>query len=105
MKLPNYGYLLILLVSLMGMLVLDSRRKLALFDQPWRTLVTLILSVGFFVAWDIAGIGLHIFQTNQAYVTGIYLVSPNLPLEELLLLSLITYLTLILSRITQERAV
>jgi lycopene cyclase domain-containing protein len=43
-----------------------------------------------------------IFSTNPKYVVGIYLVSPNLPIEEILFLFLLCYSTLIIYK-TVER--
>lgn len=48
------------------------------------------------LGFDVAGINWGIFFTNRAYVSGIYLFSKSLPVEEILLLALICYTTLVL---------
>ncbi len=94
----HYSYLSLLVISLLGLGLIDWRWRLVIFDAPRAAGVSLALLVAFFVCWDIAGIGLHIFSTNQAYVSGINLGSPNLPLEEILFLTLLNYVVLICYR-------
>ena len=91
----HYSYLSFLIISLIGLGLIDRRWRLVMFDAPRTAGVSLALLVGFFVCWDLAGIGLHIFSTNQTYVSGINLGSPNLPLEEILFLTLLNYVVLI----------
>lgn len=88
-------YLIILSFSLLGLGLADWRWRLVIFDAPRAAAVSLGMLVLFFVCWDVAGLGLHIFSTNQAYVSGIYLGTPNLPLEELLFLTLLNYVVLL----------
>lgn len=77
----------------------DWQYKLA-FWYDWRSSAK---SIGFVIAllllFDIAGIQQQIFSTNQSYVVGIYIMTPNLPIEELLFLFLLCYVTLILYRL------
>ena len=101
---PNYGYILILAVSLSGLAVLDSRYHLAFWHNAKQSAMILGISVGFFLAWDFAGILLGIFRTNQSFVTGVHLVTRNLPIEEVMLLTLIAYLTLLGSVVLERRA-
>ncbi|WP_382308859.1 lycopene cyclase domain-containing protein [Herbiconiux sp. UC225_62] len=87
-------YLVALLVSLGGMVVLDRRFRLFFFDRPRRAAVVLIAGVTFFLVWDVLGIGLGIFFRGEtAFMTGI-LLAPELPLEELFFLTLLCYLTM-----------
>jgi lycopene cyclase domain-containing protein len=70
-------YLLALLVSITGMVVLD--RRFTLF---------------FFLVWDLAGIGLGIFFRGEtSFMTGLQL-APELPIEELFFLTLLCYLSM-----------
>lgn len=80
------------------MAVLDWRYRLAMFDRPKVTLMTLAVMIGFFLIWDIAGIALGIWSANPRYLAGINLGHPDLPLEELVFLALISYTTLLLAR-------
>ena len=90
----NLLYLAALLVSIAGMIVLDLRFKL-FFAASWvRAAVVLVVGVAFFLAWDLAGIGLGIFfRGNPDLLTGI-LLAPELPLEELFFLVLLCYTTM-----------
>ena len=91
-------YLSLLVVSIVGMIVIDRRWKLALFHDWKRTLLTVGFGVGMFLIWDILGIQIGIFFIgNSPYDSGI-LLAPELPIEELLFLTLLCYLTLILYR-------
>jgi lycopene cyclase domain-containing protein len=90
----NYLYLGALLVSIAGMIVLDVRFKLFFAAAPARAAIVLVVGIAFFLAWDIAGIGLGIFfRGNPDLLTGI-LLAPELPLEELFFLVLLCYTTM-----------
>lgn len=91
----QYSYALILVSSLLGLGLLDWRHKLALFDAPRATALTIMLSVCFFLSWDVVGIHLRIFSTNQEYVSGLHLLSRDLPLEEVGFLVLLSYVVLL----------
>ncbi len=88
-------YLLALAVSLLGMGLIDLKHKLALFVQPLRTLVTLAISVVMFLIWDLVGIAQGIFfRGSGPYLTGIT-IAPELPIEEVFFLTLLSYTILI----------
>lgn len=92
----SVAYLGALLVSLAGLAVLDWRYRVALFDQPRRTLLTVGIGVAFFLVWDLIGVELGIFFIGDApYQTGL-IVAPEVPVEELLFLTLLNYQTLLL---------
>ncbi|WNM27381.1 lycopene cyclase domain-containing protein [Demequina capsici] len=91
-------YLAALAISIGGLAVLDRRLRLALFVQPARTMVTVAGAVVVFLAWDALGVGRGIFFIGDApYLTGVRL-APQIPVEELLFLVLLTYQTLLLWR-------
>ncbi|WP_062070570.1 lycopene cyclase domain-containing protein [Demequina sediminicola] len=91
-------YLLGLLVSIAGLMTLDWRYRVALFDQPRRAIVTVVLGVAAFLIWDFIGVGLGIFFIgDSAYLSGVT-VAPEVPLEEIFFLILLTYQTLLLWR-------
>lgn len=99
----SYYYLIALLFSISGLAVLDWRYRVALFDQPRRTLATIGIGVAFFLLWDLAGVTLGIFFRGDApYMTGM-LVGPEIPLEEVFFLILLCYQTLILWLAFQRR--
>lgn len=88
-------YLLALLIALAGMVVLDARLKLFFWaGHPVRAALVLVVGLLFFLAWDLAGIRLGIFFRGVTpFMTGVTL-APELPLEELLFLALLCYLTM-----------
>lgn len=90
----TFLYLGALLVSITGMVVLDARFRLFFWAAPMRAAVVLAVGVGFFLAWDVAGIGAGVFfRGNPELLTGI-LLAPELPLEELFFLILLCYNTM-----------
>ena len=87
-------YLLALLVSITGMVVLDRRFTLFFFRDARRASIVLVAGLVFFVGWDLAGIGLGIFFRGEtSFMTGLQL-APELPLEEIFFLTLLCYLTM-----------
>jgi lycopene cyclase domain-containing protein len=87
-------YLGALLVSLGCMVLLDSRFRLFFWADARRATLVLVLGVAFFLAWDLAGIGLLIFYRGETdFMTGI-LLAPELPLEEVFFLTLLCYVAM-----------
>jgi lycopene cyclase domain-containing protein len=87
-------YLLALLVSLTGMVVLDRRFRLFFWRDARRAAIVLVAGVVFFLAWDLAGVGGGIFFRGEtAFMTGLQ-VAPEVPLEEVFFLALLCYLTM-----------
>lgn len=87
-------YLLALAIALTGMVVLDRRFRLFFWASARRAALVMLVGVAFFVAWDLAGIGLGVFFRGEtAFMTGLQL-APELPLEELFFLTLLCYLTM-----------
>ncbi len=91
----SFLYLGALLVSIAGLASLDFKHKLALGkSKAYRCL--LIISVAFFLVWDLAGIALGIFfRGNAGHLTGITL-SKELPIEEVFFLIVLSYSALLL---------
>lgn len=90
------AYLIALLVSLAGVVLLDVRHRLFLGRDPWRAALVLLLGTAFFLLWDLAGIGLGIFfRDDGAFATGI-LLAPELPVEEPIFLLFLCELTMVL---------
>lgn len=90
----GFVYLAALLVSLVGMVVLDRRFGLFFWRDVPRAAVTLLVGVVFFLIWDVVGIDLGIFFRGEtSFMTGV-LVATELPLEEVFFLTLLCYLTM-----------
>ncbi len=88
-----------LIVSIGGLVLADWRLRLAF----WCDMIASAKTVGFtmllLLLFDIAGIINNIFTTNQEYVIGLHIVNKNLPVEEILFLFLLCYVTLILFQV------
>ncbi|WP_084079476.1 lycopene cyclase domain-containing protein [Demequina sp. NBRC 110057] len=96
-------YLAALLISIAGLATLDWRYRVALFAEPRRTLATVGIAVAFFLLWDLVGTGLGIFFIGDGpYQSGI-VIAPEVPLEEVFFLILLTYQTLLLWRAFARR--
>ena len=88
-------YLAALTVSLLGMGLIDFKHKLAMFSQPVRSAITIALAVTVFLIWDLVGISQGIFFRGEGpYLTGIT-IAPELPIEEVFFLTLLSYTILI----------
>ena len=91
----NLLYLGALLGALGSMALLDHRYRLFLWNSPRRAAVVLGLGLAFFVTWDLFGIGFGIFARGEtAFMSGLVL-APEFPLEELLFLTFLCYLTMV----------
>ncbi|MDO8106302.1 lycopene cyclase domain-containing protein [Isoptericola sp. b441] len=98
----RFAYAAVLLVSIAGMLVLDRRHRLVVFAAPLRALAVLTIGVGFFLVWDLAGIGLRIFFVGDGpYQSGVRL-APELPIEEVGFLLLLCHLALVLAAVAER---
>jgi lycopene cyclase domain-containing protein len=87
-------YLIALLTSLCGLVALDYKFKIAFFTDAFAAAVSIITGLGFFLVWDLFGIGNGIFFRGEAPgLTGL-MVAPELPLEEIFFLILLCYTTL-----------
>ncbi|MCU1447164.1 lycopene cyclase domain-containing protein [Cryobacterium sp.] len=88
----SVAYLLALLVSLTGMIVLDRRFRLFFWRAPRVAAIVLVAGVLFFLAWDLIGIGSGIFYRGEtSFMTGLQ-VAPELPVEEVFFLTFLCYL-------------
>jgi len=101
------AYLAFLLVSLGCMVLLDQRLRLFFWQDGRRAAVVLAAGLVFFLAWDLAGIGLGIFFRGHNKTIGIEL-APELPLEEPIFLLFLCYLVMnlfqLLRRLIQSRS-
>ena len=93
--LPAGSYLAILLLSLLGLYLLDRTHKLAFTVDPKRAFWSMVPAFVVFVIWDIAGIALGIFfRGNNTLLSG-FQIFPEFPLEEVFFLMLLCYSSLI----------
>lgn len=92
----SFLYLAALLLSIVGIGLLDYRHRLAIFGGAiFRSMVIIAVGVAFFVVWDVVGIMTGVFfRGSGPWMTGI-LLGPELPLEELFFLIVLSYSTLI----------
>ncbi|MFC4553737.1 lycopene cyclase domain-containing protein [Georgenia faecalis] len=102
------AYLLVLLVCLGAMTLLDHRFRLFFFADARRAALVLAAGTAGFLLWDVAGIASGLFFRGQTpYMTGL-LLAPELPVEELVFLAFLSYLTMNLytgaSLLLQRRA-
>jgi len=94
MNLLGFAYLTALAIALTGMVMLDRRFELFFWRDARRASIVLPLGVAFFLVWDVFGIGLGIFFRGVTeFMTGV-LVGPELPLEEVFFLTLLSYNTM-----------
>lgn len=103
MELIGLSYLAVLTVSILGTLAIDRRQGLALFVSPVATILAVSVGVAVFLGWDLVGIELGIFFIGPAeYISG-FLIAPELPVEELFFLILLSYSTLVVYRFAEKR--
>lgn len=92
----NLVYAASLLLSLACLVLLDVHFRLVFARTPARSAVVLLAGLAFFIVWDAVGIGLGVFRhVDSRWATGI-LLAPQFPIEELLFLVFLCYLTLVL---------
>ncbi len=90
----SFAYLAALLIALTGMVLLDRRFSLFFWRSARRAAIVLAAGVAFFLLWDLAGIGLGVFFRGQTpFLTGL-VIAPELPVEEVLFLTLLCYLSM-----------
>jgi lycopene cyclase domain-containing protein len=85
-----------LLVSLGCLVLLDLRFRLVFRRNTVASAIVVLVGVVFFIVWDAVGISSGVFRhVDSRWATGI-LLAPQFPLEELLFLVFLSYLTLVL---------
>lgn len=98
----SFLYLGFLLFSLAGMVVLDVRQRLFFAADARRAALVLLCGLAFFLAWDLAGIRLGIFlHSPSRFATG-WLVAPQIPVEEVVFLVFLCYLTMNTVRLVEQ---
>ena len=103
MKAVNFIYLGTIVVSFLGMAIVDWRWRVAWFADARATAKVLATSFVLFFCWDLVGIRLGIFFLgSSAYKTGWQLL-PNFPVEEVGFLLFLGYLTLVVWLLSERR--
>lgn len=97
-------YLGLLVFSIVGTILLDHRWKLALFDDARRTILVIVLSVAFFVSWDVVGVTNGVFFKGEGNLLIGWDVANEIPIEEIFFLTLLTHLSLIVVRFVERRS-
>jgi lycopene cyclase domain-containing protein len=93
--LTPFTYLAALVLSITGLYLLDRRHKLAFASSPKAAALSIAIAVALFLVWDLIGIALRIFFRGDApHLSGL-LLAPELPLEELFFLILLSYNSLL----------
>ncbi|KJL44679.1 MULTISPECIES: lycopene cyclase domain-containing protein [Microbacterium] len=88
-------YLIAILASAAGVLLIDRRWRLAAWQAPARTALAVGIGTAFFLAWDAVGIATGVFvKGDSALLLGVDL-APHLPLEEPVFLAFLSYLALV----------
>ncbi|MGY4642674.1 lycopene cyclase domain-containing protein [Cellulomonas sp. URHB0016] len=95
-------YVVALLVSLAGVVVLDARHRLFVWHHPRRALAVLAVGVVMFLAWDLLAISRGIFGRGQAAALLGVEVAPHLPVEEILFVTFFGYLTMVVFTATHR---
>lgn len=88
-------YLGALLISTGCMALLDHRFHLVLWRAPRAGALTAIAGIAVFLLWDLAAIASGHYGKGQGPMTGVML-APELPLEEIVFITFLCYLTLVL---------
>ena len=88
-------YLIAILASAAGVLLIDRRWRLAAWQAPGRTALAVGIGTAFFLAWDAVGIATGVFvKGDSPLLLGIDL-APQLPVEEPVFLAFLCYLGLV----------
>ena len=93
--LSKYFYIMFLCLSVLGLFWADYHYKIAFYKNREAAAKTIGIVMALLLVFDVLGIINNIFSTNQSYVTGLYIISKDLPVEEFIFLFLLCYFCLI----------
>ncbi|QKJ19139.1 lycopene cyclase domain-containing protein [Microbacterium hominis] len=88
-------YLAAILLSAVGIALIDRRFRLAAWHAPGRTAVSVGVGVAFFLAWDAVGIATGVFVKGDSPLLLGFDLAPHLPVEEPVFLAFLSYLALV----------
>jgi lycopene cyclase domain-containing protein len=92
----NLAYAAALVLSGACVVLMDIRFSLVLRRRPIAAAIALAAGMLFFLAWDAAGIAFGVFRHVDSHWASGILLAPEFPVEELLFLLFLSYLTLVL---------
>lgn len=96
-------YLLALAVSLAGMLVVDARHRLVLWDTPGRSAAVIAAGAAGFLVWDLVAINRGFYGIGSGPALAGVEVAPHLPVEEIVFVVFLCHLTLVLHALAVRR--
>ncbi|RIK14676.1 MAG: lycopene cyclase domain-containing protein [Acidobacteria bacterium] len=85
-----------ILVPTACMALLDARFHLVLWRDPRRSLAVLGVGILLFLAWDVVAISQGFYHRGASEAMTGLLLAPELPVEELLFITFLCYVTLVL---------
>lgn len=94
----EWSYLIALLVSIAGLIIIDRRWKLAFWHNSKQTGFTVGIAVLIFIVWDFLGISLGVFFHGGGPYSLPFRLAPEFPIEEIIFLFLLSYSALIIYR-------
>jgi len=90
------GYLASLSLVLACIALTDRRWRLFFWADPLRAVVVFGFGFALFLGWDLVALHHELYERGRsAYMTGVE-VAPDLPVEELLFIAFLPYLTMVL---------
>ena len=94
----QWAYLTGLVIAIGCLVLIDRRKKLALFYDAKRSLIVIGIAMAIFIIWDLFGIDLGIFFSGGSTYASNIMLLPEFPIEELFFLFLFCYLSLLVYR-------
>lgn len=85
-----------LLISTVCMALLDARFRLVLWRDTFRSLAVLVVGIVVFLLWDLVAIAQGFYHRGQSEAMTGVMLAPELPVEELLFITFLCYVTLVL---------
>lgn len=85
-----------LVVSTACIALLDARFRLVLWRDPRRSSAVLVVGILFFLGWDLIAIAQGFYHRGQSEAMTGLMLAPELPVEELLFITFLCYVTLVL---------
>lgn len=90
------AYGAVLLVSTACMALLDARFQLVPWRDTRRSLTVIVLGIVFFLVWDLVAIAEGFYHRGESEAMSGLMLAPELPVEELLFITFLCYITLVL---------
>jgi len=85
----KFEYFLVLAVCIAGPLAFSFSKKLGFYKDTKRLVLSILLPMIIFIAWDVAATYRGHWSFNKEYISGLYIF--NLPVEEILFFVVIPF--------------